>query len=66
LQVLGIDCEWVPLTNAKRPVSLLQLATPSGVCILIQLLQLEEIPDTLKDLLADKKYGVKALEVLLT
>ncbi len=54
-QVLGFDCEWVTLQGYTRPVSLLQLATPSGLCVLVRLMHLDLVPDTLRDLMADKR-----------
>ncbi|RUS74534.1 hypothetical protein EGW08_017706 [Elysia chlorotica] len=62
VRVLGLDCEWVQ----KRPVALLQLATPSGRCVLVRLFKLgSSLPATLKSLLADKsilKVGVAVVE----
>ncbi|GFU03403.1 exonuclease 3'-5' domain-containing protein 2 [Nephila pilipes] len=34
---IGIDCEWVTVENERKPVSLLQLATDSGFCVLVRL-----------------------------
>jgi len=62
-KVLGIDCEWVASNEpsqqngspGRRPVSLLQLASASGVCVLVRLHLLPYIPDSLKQLLADRR-----------
>ncbi|GFS01716.1 exonuclease 3'-5' domain-containing protein 2 [Elysia marginata] len=58
IRVLGLDCEWVQ----KKPVALLQLAAPSGLCVLVRLFKLgSSLPTTLRSLLADKsilKVGV--------
>nr|XP_005305978.1 exonuclease 3'-5' domain-containing protein 2 isoform X4 [Chrysemys picta bellii] len=35
--VLGIDCEWVSVEGKASPVSLLQMASSSGFCILVRL-----------------------------
>ncbi|KAL8583989.1 hypothetical protein ACOMHN_048596 [Nucella lapillus] len=58
-KMLGIDCEWV----MKRPVALLQIASSSGVCVLVRLFKLGHagIPQSLKTLLSDRsilKLGV--------
>lgn len=62
IRVLGLDCEWVQ----KQPVALLQLATPSGLCVLVRLFKLgSSLPATLTSLLADKsilKVGVAVLD----
>ncbi|GFO20170.1 exonuclease 3'-5' domain-containing protein 2 [Plakobranchus ocellatus] len=62
VKVLGLDCEWVQ----RRPVALLQLSTPTGLCVLVRLFKLGSgIPETLKSLLADKsvlKVGVAILD----
>ncbi|KAK2157407.1 hypothetical protein LSH36_192g01012 [Paralvinella palmiformis] len=63
-KLLGFDCEWVSGSSQKRPVALLQLATPYGTCVLIQMLQMDTIPATLSELLAEKliiKAGVGCL-----
>ena len=36
LPLLGLDCEWVNRGKAKSPVALLQLATISGLCVLVR------------------------------
>ena len=63
-QVLGLDCEWVSNDqsrhmdgmSARRPVSLLQLASVSGVCVLVRLHLLQYIPDSLQQLLVDRRW----------
>jgi len=62
-QVLGLDCEWVSNDQsqqdgmpARRPVSLLQLASVSGICVLVRLHLLPCIPDSLKQLLVDRRW----------
>ncbi|GAB6025035.1 Exonuclease 3'-5' domain-containing protein 2 [Chamberlinius hualienensis] len=53
--VIGLDCEWT--SNTGR-VSLLQLATPTGLCVLIRLCKFQPpvfIPKSLMDLLANRK-----------
>lgn len=67
--VLGIDCEWVNLEGKASPLSLLQMASPSGFCALIRLPRLiyggKTLPRTLLDILADGtilKVGVGCSE----
>lgn len=36
-EVLGLDCEWVTIGSHQGPVSLLQLASPDGICALFRL-----------------------------
>lgn len=67
--VLGMDCEWVSAEGRSSPVSLLQMASHSGRCVLIRLPQLTfgttPIPKTLLNLLADGsilKVGVGCRE----
>uniref|UniRef100_A0A6J0T6M8 Exonuclease 3'-5' domain-containing protein 2 n=1 Tax=Pogona vitticeps TaxID=103695 RepID=A0A6J0T6M8_9SAUR len=68
--VLGIDCEWVSTEGKKtKPVSLLQMAAASGLCILLRLSRLtgggQVLPKTLVDILADGgilKVGVGCWE----
>ncbi|NXP47869.1 EXD2 protein, partial [Heliornis fulica] len=69
LPVLGIDCEWVSLEGRANPVSLLQVASSSGLCVLVQLPRLvasgQSIPKTLLDIMADSsvlKVGVGCWE----
>ncbi|CAL4182676.1 unnamed protein product, partial [Meganyctiphanes norvegica] len=62
---LGFDCEWVQVQGSRRPVALLQLATASGVCVLVRLSCMNSIPDSLKMLLNDNrvlKLGVACIE----
>ena len=70
MRVLGFDCEWVPSflqgagagvtrsgsgsRSGRGPVSLLQLATPAGECVLVRLHLLEHVPQTLRSILSDK------------
>ncbi|XP_013822706.1 PREDICTED: exonuclease 3'-5' domain-containing protein 2 isoform X1 [Capra hircus] len=67
--VLGIDCEWVNSEGKASPLSLLQMASPSGFCVLVRLPKLicggKTLPKTLLDLLADGtilKVGVGCSE----
>uniref|UniRef100_A0A8B9G4G8 Exonuclease 3'-5' domain-containing protein 2 n=1 Tax=Amazona collaria TaxID=241587 RepID=A0A8B9G4G8_9PSIT len=67
--VLGIDCEWVSVEGKANPVSLLQMASSSGLCILVRLPRLvasgQTIPKTLLDIMADSavlKVGVGCWE----
>ncbi|KAL1465544.1 hypothetical protein WDU94_005101 [Cyamophila willieti] len=69
-QVLGLDCEWVTIGSHRGSVSLLQLASPDGVCALFRLPKiyqydyfsdLKSIPQSLEDLLFNEnilKVGV--------
>lgn len=60
IQVLGFDCEWVNSNGFSHPVSLVQFASVSGTCVLVQLqiLALSGIPKTLRSLLSDKRFIV--------
>ncbi|NWX06001.1 EXD2 protein, partial [Caloenas nicobarica] len=67
--VLGIDCEWVSVEGKANPVSLLQMACSSGLCVLVRLSRLvasgQTIPKTLLDIMADSavlKVGVGCWE----
>ncbi|OCT64793.1 exonuclease 3'-5' domain containing 2 isoform X2 [Xenopus laevis] len=67
--VLGMDCEWVSVDGKASPVSLLQMASYSGFCVLVRLPQLTSsgctIPKTLLELLANSgvlKVGVGCRE----
>ncbi|NWV98129.1 EXD2 protein, partial [Machaerirhynchus nigripectus] len=67
--VLGIDCEWVSVEGKANPVSLLQMAFSSGLCILVRLPRLvasgQTLPKTLLDIMADSavlKVGVGCWE----
>lgn len=68
-KVLGIDCEWVSVAGKKSPVSLLQMASHSGFCVLVRLPQFiksgHSVPKTFLSLLADTsilKVGVGCCE----
>ena len=54
-QVLGLDCEWVSKGGRRCPVAMLQLATQDGHCALIRLYLMESIPQSLRDILEDKR-----------
>ena len=61
LPVLGLDCEWVSQKGRTSAVSLLQLASVSGLCVLVRLCQMTSIPASLKNLMAREdvyKVGV--------
>ncbi|NP_001083214.2 exonuclease 3'-5' domain containing 2 [Xenopus laevis] len=67
--VLGMDCEWVSVDEKASSVSLLQMASFSGFCVLVRLPQLTSsgctIPKTLLELLANSsvlKVGVGCWE----
>ncbi|GCB65742.1 hypothetical protein scyTo_0013496 [Scyliorhinus torazame] len=67
--LIGIDCEWISITGKPNPVSLLQLASYSGLCLLVRMAQLTKdgrlLPKTLLDLLGNGsvlKVGVDAFE----
>ncbi|KAJ6667219.1 hypothetical protein lerEdw1_017197 [Lerista edwardsae] len=67
--VLGIDCEWVSDGKKSKPVSLLQMASSSGLCVLLRLPRLtaggQTLPKTLLDIMADGgilKVGVGCWE----
>ncbi|XP_062564694.1 exonuclease 3'-5' domain-containing protein 2-like [Armigeres subalbatus] len=63
--VLGFDCEWWSNKGPRRKVALLQLASAGGLCLLVQLKRLSEIPQELSNLLNDPnilKVGVEPLE----
>ncbi|TRZ02659.1 hypothetical protein DNTS_024395, partial [Danionella cerebrum] len=72
--VLGLDCEWVksvPVSIKTRPslVSLVQIATFSGRCVLVRLLEFQDagvdLPQTLLGLLSNPrvlKVGVGCYE----
>ncbi|GFU03405.1 exonuclease 3'-5' domain-containing protein 2 [Nephila pilipes] len=60
---IGIDCEWVTVENERKPVSLLQLATDSGFCVLVRLscIPVWLMPSALIELLSNEailKVGV--------
>ena len=57
VKVLGFDCEWANyIAGASRPVSLIQLATLSGLCVLVRVHLLSHVPDSLRNLLADRRF----------
>ncbi|XP_052000962.1 exonuclease 3'-5' domain-containing protein 2-like [Xyrauchen texanus] len=67
--VLGLDCEWVSVKGKASAVSLLQLATFSGHCVLVRLLSFREaqlpLPKGLMGILSDPhvlKVGVGCYE----
>ncbi|OXB74881.1 UNVERIFIED_CONTAM: hypothetical protein H355_017156 [Colinus virginianus] len=67
--VLGMDCEWVSVEGKANPVSLLQVASSSGLCVLVRLPRLvaggQPVPKTLLDIMADDavlKVGVGCWE----
>ncbi|XP_056403024.1 exonuclease 3'-5' domain-containing protein 2 isoform X2 [Hyla sarda] len=67
--VLGMDCEWVSVDGRTNPISLLQMASHSGLCVLVRLPRLAStvcnIPKTLITLLANSsvlKVGVGCWE----
>ncbi|GFU03400.1 exonuclease 3'-5' domain-containing protein 2 [Nephila pilipes] len=66
-KVIGIDCEWVTIEEERKPVSLLQLATDSGFCVLVRLFcfPVSSIPPTLIEILRNEailKVGVGIFE----
>ncbi|KAK7904526.1 hypothetical protein WMY93_017133 [Mugilogobius chulae] len=67
--VLGLDCEWVSVKGKASAVSLLQMASYSGRCVLVQLLQFQNsqqpFPFSLIEVLRDPhilKVGVGCYE----
>lgn len=68
LKVLGLDCEWITHENQARPVALLQLATPKGLCVLFHLCKFKSVRTDLPELthiLMDRsilKVGVGVLD----
>ncbi|XP_028995402.1 exonuclease 3'-5' domain-containing protein 2 isoform X2 [Betta splendens] len=66
--VLGLDCEWVSVRGQASAVSLLQMASYSGLCILVKLLAFRskrQLPLSLKGVLQDPrilKVGVGCYE----
>eukprot|EP00092_Neocalanus_flemingeri_P045105 GFUD01050253.1.p1 GENE.GFUD01050253.1~~GFUD01050253.1.p1 ORF type:complete len:571 (+),score=175.73 GFUD01050253.1:246-1958(+) len=65
LPVIGLDCEWVSQEDKAGPVAMLQLATYSGLCVLVRLCNMATIPNTLKEVLARQdiyKVGVAVLD----
>ncbi|KAM9354758.1 exonuclease 3'-5' domain-containing protein 2 isoform 2-T2 [Pholidichthys leucotaenia] len=68
IPVLGIDCEWVSSKDKASVVSLLQMASYSGLCILVRLLPFrnrQPFPQSLLNVLGDQhvlKVGVGCYE----
>ncbi|XP_060918394.1 exonuclease 3'-5' domain-containing protein 2 isoform X2 [Labrus mixtus] len=67
--VLGLDCEWVSVKGRTSAVSLLQLASYSGLCVLVRLLAFrsdrQAFPLSLMEVLRDPhvlKVGVGCYE----
>ncbi|XP_051252166.1 exonuclease 3'-5' domain-containing protein 2 isoform X2 [Dicentrarchus labrax] len=67
--VLGLDCEWVSVKGRASSVSLLQMATYSGLCVLVRLLAFrggpQPFPLSLMEVLRDPhilKVGVGCYE----
>ncbi|XP_026196010.1 exonuclease 3'-5' domain-containing protein 2 isoform X2 [Anabas testudineus] len=67
--VLGLDCEWVSMKGRASVVSLLQLASYSGLCVLVKLLAFrndqQQVPLSLIEVLRDPhilKVGVGCYE----
>ncbi|KAM6969201.1 exonuclease 3'-5' domain-containing protein 2 isoform 2-T2 [Tautogolabrus adspersus] len=67
--VLGLDCEWVSVKGRTSAVSLLQLASYSGLCVLVRLLEFrsgrQTFPLSLMEVLRDPhvlKVGVGCYE----
>ncbi|KAF4529718.1 hypothetical protein B566_EDAN015347 [Ephemera danica] len=64
---VGFDCEWRPQRvrgEQKRPVALLQLASPKGSCVLFRLCKIGFIPEEIKAILRDPhllKVGVDTM-----
>jgi len=65
LPVIGLDCEWVSQDGKSGPVSMLQLATCSGLCVLVRLCNMATVPNSLKEVLARQdifKVGVAVID----
>ena len=63
--MIGFDCEWVTRKGSVSPVSMIQIASVSGLCVLVRLCHLTNIPTSLKLLLANQeifKLGVAITE----
>lgn len=59
--MLGFDTEWVTLNGNRQPIALLQLSTAKGLCALLRLCCLRQIPPELRELLENEdilKVGV--------
>nr|XP_029718912.1 exonuclease 3'-5' domain-containing protein 2-like [Aedes albopictus] len=61
--VIGLDCEWVSFYGTRQKVALLQLASASGLCLLIRLFQMDAFPRELRDLLGDPRIFKVGVEV---
>ncbi|XP_007891366.2 exonuclease 3'-5' domain-containing protein 2 [Callorhinchus milii] len=57
--VLGLDCEWISVRGKRNPVSLLQMASCSGLCVLVRLPQVTRcscpLPKALLEVLGDSR-----------
>ncbi|XP_062551887.1 exonuclease 3'-5' domain-containing protein 2-like [Armigeres subalbatus] len=60
---IGLDCEWVTIGGVRQSVALLQMASSSGMCLLIRMFLMDAFPNELKDLLADPKILKVGVEV---
>ncbi|XP_078089585.1 exonuclease 3'-5' domain-containing protein 2 isoform X2 [Mustelus asterias] len=67
--LIGIDCEWISVKGKPNPVSLLQIASYSGLCLLVRVTHMTRdgqlLPKTLLDLMGNGsvlKVGVDAFE----
>nr|XP_029512319.1 exonuclease 3'-5' domain-containing protein 2-like isoform X2 [Oncorhynchus nerka] len=67
--VLGLDCEWVSVNGKSSAVSLLQMTSYSGLCVVVRLQLLrgsqQDFPLSLKEVLRDPhvlKVGVGCYE----
>ena len=55
---IGLDCEWVNRDGVdSAPVALLQLAFPSGQCLLVRIFKMSSLGPCLTELLCDKRYA---------
>jgi hypothetical protein len=62
---IGVDTEWVNNRGQGSPISMLQLATFTGHCVLVRLANMDRVPDDLKFILANHeivKTGVGIIE----
>lgn len=48
VNAVGFDTEWVYKGGKRNPVALLQLATYSGICVVLRLNYLQGVPLSLK------------------
>lgn len=63
--VLGFDTEWVTVKGSRQPIALLQLSTAKGLCALLRLCCMRQIPPELKEILENEeiwKVGVAPQE----